>query len=293
MAYNFFKDLFDVDEISNIGKSFEGFGNFIWNTATNIGNGIKDLWNDFTGKTIAEKNLEFQRENLDYTKGLNEKLMEREDTAYQRTGADMRAAGISPLTMNGTNGAGTLMGANAPQANKTSDIQAIGQILNVLNSVSNTRSNASVSNAQANLINAQADNQKIKNLWENDILASTFEGLDLKNISNRFNNEILNIDWNNKKRSLAFNEQFGLSDNMPDFVKMLNYATHQGNLDKDWNKNYTPDSWENFGKYFTFQKDFKNPSFSNLQGMLEQSNLKGALQDNAITNALLKLIGIY
>lgn len=70
-------------------------------------------WDQFkNGKTniinrdIANQNLQFQRENLDYQKALQERIFDREDTNYQRTVNDMRQAGLNPLTMNGTNGAG-------------------------------------------------------------------------------------------------------------------------------------------------------------------------------------------
>ena len=57
-------------------------------------------------QSIAEQNLGFQRDNQDYQKALNEKIMEREDTAYQRTVEDMQKAGLSPLSLQNTNGAG-------------------------------------------------------------------------------------------------------------------------------------------------------------------------------------------
>lgn len=67
-----------------------------------------------TNRDIANENLKFQRENLDYQKALQEKIFQREDSSYQRTVADMRAAGLSPLAMNGTNGAGEALQVAAP-----------------------------------------------------------------------------------------------------------------------------------------------------------------------------------
>lgn len=66
-----------------------------------------------TNKAIAEQNLQFQRENLDYQKALQQQVFEREDTAYQRTAYDMAQAGLNPLTMNGTNGAGEVVSTSA------------------------------------------------------------------------------------------------------------------------------------------------------------------------------------
>lgn len=68
-----------------------------------------------TNKDISNDNLAFQRENLEYQKALQEKVFQREDSAYQRTVQDMRAAGLSPLAMNGTNGAGEAIQTVAPQ----------------------------------------------------------------------------------------------------------------------------------------------------------------------------------
>lgn len=68
-----------------------------------------------TARDIANDNLQFQRENLDYQKALQEKIFQREDSSYQRTVADMRAAGLSPLAMNGTNGAGEAIQTTAPE----------------------------------------------------------------------------------------------------------------------------------------------------------------------------------
>lgn len=66
-----------------------------------------------TNADIARQNLGFQRENLDYQKDLQQQIFAREDNAYQRTVADMKAAGISPLAMSGTNGAGDVVNTEA------------------------------------------------------------------------------------------------------------------------------------------------------------------------------------
>ena len=75
--------------------------------ATNIE--IADKTNAMN-KAIADQNLGFQREQQEYEENLQKQIFEREDTAYQRTAQDMRNAGISPLAMSGTNGAGTVVG---------------------------------------------------------------------------------------------------------------------------------------------------------------------------------------
>lgn len=81
-----------------------------------------------TNKGIAEQNLGFQRENLEYQKALQQEIFNREDTAYQRTKADMLAAGLNPLSMQSTNGAGEAI-ATSPlnnnfQAQQSAPMQA-------------------------------------------------------------------------------------------------------------------------------------------------------------------------
>lgn len=159
-----------------------------------------------------------------------------------------------------------------------------------MNQVSVTRNNSTLSNAQSNLINAQAENQRIKNLYESDILGKTLEGLRYSNIGKRFENERSNIAWLNERRNYFFNSQFGLSDNMPEFAKIINYATHQGNLEPNFYKDFNRDWNSDFGSSFNDLNE--NPNFNNLQKILETSNLKGALQENVIGNALLSLLGI-
>lgn len=62
-----------------------------------------------TNRAIADQNLGFQRELQEYNKALQERIFEREDTSYQRTAQDMLAAGLNPLDMQGTNGAGEII----------------------------------------------------------------------------------------------------------------------------------------------------------------------------------------
>lgn len=282
----------------NLGQAFDfikgmgqNFGNGIKGLFSNIGKGIEKVWNDFTGITNNERNLEFQRENFDYQKALQQEIFNREDTANQRTVQDMRLSGLNPLSMSGTNGVGEVVGTNSMESQKTSDLQAVSQILNVINQISTTRSNATLSSAQSNLINAQADNQRIKNIYENDILGNTLKGLQLGNIGKRFENERSNIAWLNDVNNWAFNQQFGVSDNMPELAKLINIGTHQGSLSKDWYKSFQR-SWTGNKLGETYDLLTENPKFTNLQSLLESSNMLGALEENKIGNALLRMLGI-
>lgn len=96
-------------------------------------------------KQIADQNLQFQQETQDYNRALQEKIFEREDTAYQRTAADMAAAGINPLMMSSTNGAGQAL----PETAKHNDqiyqgagiAQALPALMEILNSVDQVKNN--------------------------------------------------------------------------------------------------------------------------------------------------------
>ena len=120
------------------------------------------LWSGATGQLSNEKinaeNLAFQQENLDYQKALQQEIFEREDTSYQRTAQDMRAAGLSPMMMKGTNGSGSVVPTQAPQKQfeSVNAIPLITQALTELNSLS-------VGQAQRDNINAQTRAQELEN----------------------------------------------------------------------------------------------------------------------------------
>lgn len=78
----------------------------------------------------GDDNLQMQKEQMEYTKQLNEEIMKREDTAYQRQVNDLRKAGLSPLmTENGGAGSGgVLTPYETPQ--NTTDYNALGTNFN-------------------------------------------------------------------------------------------------------------------------------------------------------------------
>lgn len=97
--------------IGNFWSNITGQAN---TEATNQTNKEIALWNMLQQQKTNEMNYGMFKENLDYQRALNEQIMQREDTSYQRTVADMRKAGLNPLTMSGLNGSGGNVANVAP-----------------------------------------------------------------------------------------------------------------------------------------------------------------------------------
>lgn len=78
----------------------------------------------------GDDNLQMQKEQMEYTKQLNEEIMKREDTAYQRQVNDLRKAGLSPLMADngGSGSGGAITPYETPQ--NTTDYNALGTNFN-------------------------------------------------------------------------------------------------------------------------------------------------------------------
>ena len=81
--------------------------------AMNLGSNIVT---NQANERIAQQNLAFQNENLEYQKDLQKQIFEREDTAYQRKVNDLIAAGINPAVAASGSGspAGSVVSTQAP-----------------------------------------------------------------------------------------------------------------------------------------------------------------------------------
>lgn len=89
---------------------------------------ISSFLNNKSQKERDERNLEFQKENQDYQRALQQQIFEREDTAHQREVSDLRAAGLNPLLSTGSGaGAGSVVPTEALHSDYATDYSGIAQ----------------------------------------------------------------------------------------------------------------------------------------------------------------------
>lgn len=167
-----------------------------------------------TNKDIADQNLEFQRENLDYQKALQQQIFNREDSSYQRTVSDMRAAGLNPLSMTGTNAAGAIV-PTAPLNNQYQhqDVSGLNAISSVLSLFQGLRSNQ----AQIDKTEAETDAQEIENDFNRSTADSRRAGLFAENLSKQ-------IQAMDSKDQRYYNQFFNLNNSMSEKERIAHIA---------------------------------------------------------------------
>lgn len=152
------------------------------NTAGNIGSTV--INNEYN-RQIAEQNLGFQKENLEYQKALQEQIFQREDTAYQRKINDLIAAGLNPaLASQGSgSGAGSIVSTSAPQNNMKYSAPTInlGSILDTLSSIEQLKGqktqndNAKKQGEYIDAMKDKVDAETAKIAFDNNFLSRTQE----------------------------------------------------------------------------------------------------------------------
>ena len=222
-----------------------------------------------TNAAIAQQNLQFQRENLDYQKALQQQIFQREDSSYQRTVNDMRQAGISPLAMNGTNGAGEAIATTAMN-NDYQDSSYMKEFPNHVESALNTYSqlvalkqNQAMNQAQIDKVNAETEgiktenrfssldfaNRLAKSIMEKNNYAADYVGKTRANEFARLQNIMqgyLNAD---AKRQSDYNSYFGLNPQMTPYERAASFALKFSGLNYRSKPDDIKKAFEDFSKY--------------------------------------------
>lgn len=152
------------------------------NGAMNLGSTIAT---NNSNERIAQENLAFQKENLEYQKDLQQQIFAREDTAYQRKVNDLIAAGINPAVAATGSGsaAGSVVNTQAPH----NDIRYqapqfnLGSVLDTLSSIEKLKGikvetdNAKKQGDYIDALKNKVDAETTKIAFDNDFLSKTQE----------------------------------------------------------------------------------------------------------------------
>lgn len=131
-------------------------------------------------KEVSQQNFELSKEQFEYQKELNQQIMDREDTAYQRSVADLKAAGLSPLALTGGASATPLSSAPAPQKDLSGINTALGNMIGAYNDIYNRRLNRQQFALQSAVQTSQAYTQLAESKLNRDYIKLQKDYLDEK-----------------------------------------------------------------------------------------------------------------
>lgn len=201
-----------TDKVNDFGNHISTVWDRILNGETNVRNAEIARETNETNERIAKENLEYQKENLEYQKALQEKIFQREDSAYARTAQDMRNAGLNPLGMNGTNGAGEAI-AISPLNNGFNaqgyDYQSKSP-LDFLNSILGFSS--AVQQVKGQMLSNQA--QSLANSYNQQTLSDRVNAQTYETMMKQTEALLRSYDEANAYQKRIYNSMFGIVDGM-------------------------------------------------------------------------------
>lgn len=119
----------------NLGKAFNDIGSGFQSATRTLGSWVDTLIDPFTHRA---ENIERQKEQQQYDRALQERIFQREDTAFSRAAADLANAGLSK-TLAAGNGAssGAVVNQKIPQ--NEDNLMMFAQMANQMAQISHTR----------------------------------------------------------------------------------------------------------------------------------------------------------
>lgn len=231
-----------------------------WQTQENeLQRAREDAQNEYA-KQIDERNFQFDIQKWEADQQLQQQIFEREDTSYQRTVNDMRNAGLNPLAMNGTNGAGGVVSTTAPHQDVSTTEGTPGQIV------------------KGDAIQGHVAEQQswAKQSYKNDM--DYLAGLrDLGNaVQGAFNRKQQQDNW---EAQMDFKERMAEKDNpkwaffntlMDNWFKMKNAGSWNGGQFK-FNEGM---NWKDMLPNFNFQPNLPKIDFTNGQEAVNDAQKK-------------------
>lgn len=250
-----------------------------------------------TNKSIADENIEFQRDELEYKKALQQQIFQREDTAIQRQVADARSVGISPLAALGQTGAGAGEVVNTDAMNNSYEAKPASRAgdfatqMQALTELSNAFGNMAQTVQGLSQTSAQTKNLQLQNAYLAQTMASRVN-------SQRLGEAMASNNLRGQAYEQYYNEAYGITRNMSTnerlMQRLMTFLGSNGMTNRDRSQyyesgNYSEDSQsDHYYKY-----NFPTPTNVDLNDLIElylgrkTGERPGKLTDNPLVQGFL------